>query len=122
VKADLLGSRDTVVFLPGFGGAVAATGEKPVEHREVNRPLQIEAVFASSCQIPHDLPQAHTLPEPTEDQIRPDLGDGHRLGFPAVWASRTFTLRANRKPLRSKLSSCPLSCMTSSLPSVAMIS
>jgi hypothetical protein len=38
-------------------------------------------VPALARQSPPDFLKPHGFPQPSEDQVRPDLGDGHRLGF-----------------------------------------
>lgn len=98
VEADLRSVRNAVVFLPHLRRAIAATGEKPVEHGQVDRPFQIEAVFASSSQIPDDLPQTRALPEATEDKVGPDFADGHRLGFPGGMGIENFHLAGKTQP------------------------
>src|SRR6266481_6059303 len=41
------GSRNEIVFSPTFSGSIAATGKKPMQHSEINGPLNVKVVAAS---------------------------------------------------------------------------
>ena len=41
------GSRNEIVFAPTFRGSIAATGKKPMQHGEINGPLNVKIVAAS---------------------------------------------------------------------------
>jgi hypothetical protein len=41
------GSRKEVMFSPTFRGSIAATGKKPMQHGEINGPLNVKVVAAS---------------------------------------------------------------------------
>jgi len=69
-----------------------------VQHREINRPLQIECVSALARQIANDFLKPHAFPQPPEHQIRPDLGDEHRLRLPGSMRVHHFDLFAVAQP------------------------
>jgi hypothetical protein len=98
VQREFLRPRDAITFLPRFRRTVAARGKEPVQHREVNRPLQIEGMPAFASQIPHDFLKPHAFPQPPEHQVRPDLGDGHRLRLSGSMRVHDFDLFAVAQP------------------------
>ena len=98
LEGQLLCSRDGIVFLPRFGGPVAARDKEPVEHRQINRPFQVKAVTPPCSQPANDLYDAHVLPQPSEDQLRPDLHYRHRLGLSGGMSVEHLDLAAIAKP------------------------
>ena len=81
-----------------FGGAVTATGEKSVQHRQIDGPLQIEAFFTLGRKPAHDLLQAKVLPEPPEDQVWSNLDDGNRLDVSRGVGIQDFHLADKTQP------------------------
>ena len=65
LEGQLLASRNMIVFLPRFGGPVAARGKEPVEHRQINRPFQFKAVTPLGGQLANELSDARVLPQPS---------------------------------------------------------
>jgi hypothetical protein len=49
------GSRIEIVFPPAFRGSIAATGKKPMQHGEINGPLNVKVVATSFEQRLNDL-------------------------------------------------------------------
>ena len=41
------GSRNEIVLPPTFSGSIAAAGKKPMQHGEINGPLNVKVVAAS---------------------------------------------------------------------------
>src|ERR1700758_1473071 len=66
------GSRNEIVFSPTFSGSVAAGGQKPMQHGEINGPLNVKVVAASFEQRSNYLLNPAFFPEPPKDQVRPD--------------------------------------------------
>jgi len=81
VQPDRLTPGDLVVGPPLVGGPVAAGGEEAVQDGEEDRPLDVELEAAAVEQSLDDLPATGLLPEPLEDEGRPDAsgGDGGEL-------------------------------------------
>ncbi len=52
-----------------------------MQHRQEDRPLDIEFESASFKRSAYDLPDTALLPEPLEDQLGADLTNGNRLGL-----------------------------------------
>ena len=66
------GSRNEIVFSPTFSGSIAAAGKKPMQHGEINGPLNVKVVAASFEQRFNHLLHTAFFPEPPKDQVRPD--------------------------------------------------
>jgi hypothetical protein len=66
------GFRNEIVFSPTFSGSIAATSKKPMQHGEINGPLNIKVVAASCEQRLNYLLNTAFFPEPPKDQVRPD--------------------------------------------------
>jgi hypothetical protein len=66
------GSRNEIVFPPAFRGSIAATGKKPMQHGEINGPLNVKVVAASFEQRLNDLLNTAFFPEPPKHKVRPD--------------------------------------------------
>jgi hypothetical protein len=66
------GSRNAIVFPPAFCGSIAATGKKPMQHAEINGPLNVKVVAASFEQRMNNLLNTAFFPEPPKDKVRPD--------------------------------------------------
>src|SRR6476646_6353175 len=66
------GSRNEIVFPPAFRGSIAATGKKPMQHSEINGPLNVKVVAASFEQGLNYFLHAAFFPEPPKDQVRPN--------------------------------------------------
>ena len=98
LEGQLLGPRDGIVFLPRFGGPVAARDKEPVEHRQINRPFQVKAVTPLGSQLSNDLSDPLVLPQPPEDQLRPDLDYRHWLGLSGGMSVEHLDLAAIAKP------------------------
>ena len=98
LEVQLLCPGNAIVLLPRFGGPIAARGKKPVEHRQIKRPFQVKAVTPLGGQPANDLCDAHLLPQPPEDQLRPDLHDGHRLGLSGGMSVEHLDLAAIAQP------------------------
>jgi hypothetical protein len=98
LEGQLLGSRDGIVFLPCFGGPVAARGKEPVEYGQINRPFQVKAVTPLAGQLANELCDTQVLPQPPEDQLRPDLDYRHRLGLSGGMSVEHLDLAAIAKP------------------------
>jgi hypothetical protein len=74
VQVQIADTLDGVVVLPLLGGTVAAGREEPMQDGEEDSSLdgKLEApAFEQGCQ---DLVDGAFLPEPLEDQSRPDSG------------------------------------------------
>src|SRR4029077_20135701 len=67
-----LGSRNEIVFSPTFSGSIAAAGKKPMQHGEINGPLNVKVVAARLEQRFNYLLNPAFFPEPPKDQVRPD--------------------------------------------------
>src|SRR5215470_1190778 len=65
------GSRKEVIFSPTFRGSIAATGKKPMQHGEINGPLNVKVVAASFEQRSNYLVNPAFFPEPPKDQVLP---------------------------------------------------
>src|ERR1700758_3596488 len=66
------GSRNEIVLPPTFSGSTAAAGKKPMQHGEINGPLNVKVVAASFEQRSNYLLNPAFFPEPPKDQVRPD--------------------------------------------------
>src|SRR5258708_28279699 len=73
------GSRNEIVLPPTFSGSIAAAGKKPMQHGEINGPLNVKVVAASFEQRSNYLLNPAFFPEPPKDQVRPD--PQHRDGL-----------------------------------------
>jgi hypothetical protein len=76
------GSRNEIVFSPTFSGSIAAAGKKPMQHGEINGPLNVKVVAASCEQRLNYLLNPAFFPEPPKDQVRPDPLHPHGFGLP----------------------------------------
>src|SRR5438132_3778323 len=65
-------SRNEIVFPPAFRSSIAATSKKPMQHGEINGPLNVKVVAASFEQRLNYLLDTAFVPEPPKDQVRPD--------------------------------------------------
>ncbi len=74
VQVQIGDAFDGVVVLPLLGGAVAAGREEPMQHGEEDGPLDGELKAPAFEQGGQDLVDRAGLPEPLEDQGRPDPG------------------------------------------------
>src|SRR5262249_54415282 len=74
-------SRNEIIFSPAFSGSIAATGKKPMQHGEINGPLNVKVVAASFEQGLNYLLNTAFFPEPPKDQIRPDPLHRHSLSL-----------------------------------------
>ncbi len=74
---------DRVVRLPLVGGAVATGVDESMEHGEEDGPLDVELEAACLQKLLDDPLTAGLLPEPLEDEDRPDVpgGDGGELAL-----------------------------------------
>src|SRR5258705_12879766 len=102
------GSRDEIVLPPTFGGSIAATGEKPMQHGEINGPLNVKVVAASFEQRSNYLLNPAFFPEPPKDQVRPDALHRDSLSLAAACASIRANFSQWRIPERISASSRPL--------------
>jgi hypothetical protein len=75
MQIEPLDADDSVVLSPAIGGAVGATDEQPVQHREEHRALKRKTVLAFARQLGDHRPAAGLLPQPIEHQRRPDAMD-----------------------------------------------
>src|SRR5438309_10472524 len=66
------GSRNEIVFSPTFSGSIAVAGKEPMQHAEINGPLNVKVVAASFEQRLNYLLDTAFVPEPPKDQVRPD--------------------------------------------------
>jgi len=72
VERPRLGLPDGTITPPALTGAVRAGFEEPVEYGHKDSPFHIELELASPQEPTENLPDAELLPEPLEDQIRPN--------------------------------------------------
>src|ERR1019366_10018364 len=74
---------DRVVGLPLVGGAVAAWVDEAMQDGEEDGPFDVELEAAFRQQLPDDPLAPGLLPEPLEDEDRPDVpgGDGGELAL-----------------------------------------
>src|ERR1019366_6548370 len=74
---------DRVVGLPLVGGAVAAWVDEAMQDGEEDGPFDVELEAAFRQQLPDDPLAPGLLPEPLEDEDRPDVpgGDGGEFSF-----------------------------------------
>src|ERR1700741_2108892 len=66
------GSLNEIVSSPTFSGSIAAAGKKPMQHGQINGPLNVKVVAASLEQRLNHLLNSAFFPEPPKDQVRPD--------------------------------------------------
>jgi hypothetical protein len=74
VQLQIANAVDGVVVLPLLGGAVTARREEAMQHGEEDGPLDGELEAPAFEQGRQDLVDRAGLPEPLEDQGRPDPG------------------------------------------------
>jgi len=74
VQVQIAGAVDGIVVLPLLGGAVAAGREEAMQHGEEDSPLDGEFKAPVREQGRKDFVDRARLPEPVEDQRRPDPG------------------------------------------------
>jgi hypothetical protein len=114
LEFQLLGSCNSIRLSPALGGPVTARGEESVQHGEVNDALHPELITPLTEYFADDLLQAELNPKAAENQVRANLGDGHRFGLSRRMGIETRKRLEKRKPDRKSRSSCPLACRTSS--------
>ena len=81
MQLESFGARDEVVLAPPFGRPVAAAGQEPVQHRQVDRPFDIKLEPPPFEHGTERFRQAAFLPQSPEDQVRAEAAHGHGLGF-----------------------------------------
>ena len=95
VQLQPFGSGDGVTFPPDFGGAVTAGSEQPVQHRQEDRPLHVEAELALGQQPAENLRQPQLLPQALKHQRRTDPHLPRRRNAP-------LTMRAEHRRMLGK--------------------
>src|SRR5258708_12556218 len=76
------GSRNEIVLPPTFSGSIAAAGKKPMQHGEINGPLNVKVVPASFEQRSNYLLNPPFFPGPPKHQVRPHPQPHHDLPPP----------------------------------------
>ena len=111
---------DAVVFAPAVGGAVRAAANEAVQHGQERRALQRELMVARPRQALNHAPAACLLPHPLEGERRTDAPRRHDRRLAAVERIEHDRLVGKPRARAQKRSSCPLSCRSSTRPSVAI--
>jgi hypothetical protein len=66
MQAEPFGARQEVIVAPTFGGSIAAAGKKSVEHRQVDRPLDVKFEAPAFEQGAQRLRNSALLPQAAE--------------------------------------------------------
>ena len=69
MELERFASRNEIVLPPTFGGSIAATGEKPMQHGEINGPLNVKVVAASFEQRLNYFLNTAFFPDPPKDEV-----------------------------------------------------
>ena len=120
MQIETLDAIDPVILPPPIGGPVRSAGEQAMQHGEEDGAFECKPMLALTRELLDDGPAPVSSHNRSNTRAGPMRRTSARIAVPSLRASTTIALAAKRAPDRRSRSNWPLSCRSSTRPSVAI--